>query len=249
MFYTLEALAPSGDETDLYGWIKADDDAVDALQELLRAEGCRISIGHARTRGYGDMHVRLGEPAPAEDVQSRVDRWNRWNRGLSDFLAAPPLSVPDLPPDAFHFALSFPTGAVLVDRCLRYTLDPADMIAWLPSMPTVAAAFPVEERPTRQLESGGAVRWIVAVTRHDRLRGWNAAHGLPRQDEWAVARGAVYVYRFEGTPGERNRLIERLAALSADGVGLRRNEGFGVVAVSDDFHSRFHTQEAPPCTF
>ena len=248
MFYTLEALAPSGDETDLYGWIKADDDAVDALQQLLRAEGCRISIGHARTRGHGDMQLRLGEPAPAEDVRSRVDRWDRWNRGLSDFLAAPPLSVAGLPPDAFYFALSFPTGAVLVDPFLRYTLDPADMIGWLPPMPAVAAAFPVEERAIRQLESGGAVRWIVAVTRHDRLRGWNAAHGLPRQDEWAVARGAVYVYRFEGTPGQRDALIAQLAALSEDGVGLRRNEGFGVVAVSEDFHRRFHTQEAPPCT-
>ena len=122
------------------------------------------------------------------------------------------------------------------------------MIGWLPPMPTVAAAFPVQERPPRRLESGGAVRWIVAVTRHDRLRGWNAAHGLPRQDEWAVARGAVYVYRFEGTPGQRDALIAQLAALSEDGVGLRRNEGFGVVAVSEDFHRRFHTQEAPPCT-
>ena len=144
-----------------------------------------------------------------------------------------------------YFALSFPTGAVLVDRFLRYTLDPADMIDWLPPMSTVAAAFPVEERPTRQLESGGAVRWIVAVTRHDRLRGWNAAHGLPRQDEWAVARGAVYVYRFEGTPGENETgSLSGLPPCPRMGVGLRRNEGFGVAVVSDDFHRRFHTQEA-----
>ena len=246
IFYTLEALAPSGNEADLHGWIKADDRALDTLVHLLQEEDSRISIGHARTRGYGDVRLRLGDPIPAEDLQSVVDGWSRWNRDLIDFLGSPPLCVPELAPDAFYFALSFPTGAVIVDRFLRYTLDPADMIGWLPPMPAVADAFPMQGRPVRQLESGGALRWVAAVTRHERLRGWNAAHGLPRQDEWAIARGAAYAYRFEGAPSEREALNERLAALSEDGVGLRRNEGFGVVEVCDEFHRRFHTQEARP---
>ena len=246
VFYTLEALAPSGREADLHGWIKADDDALDVLRRLLHEEDARISIGRARTRGYGDMRMQLGDPIPEEVLQAQVERWNRWSEDLVDFLGAPPLGVPGLAPDGFYFALSFPVGAVLVDRFLRYTLDPADMIGWLPSMPTVTAAFPLSSRPVRSLGSGGAVRWIAAVTRHERLRGWNAAHGLPRQDEWVVARGATYVYRFEGTPGERDSLHERLASLGEDGMGLRRNEGFGVVTVCDEFHRRFHQQEAQP---
>ena len=244
ILYTLEALAPSGNEADLHGWIRADDDALDALEQLLQEEDSRISIGRARTRGYGDMRLRLSDPVPAEDWPSAADRWNRWSRDLSDLLGSPPFCVPHLAPDDFYFALSFPNGAVIVDRFLRYTLDPADMIGWLPPMPTVAHAFPMQNRPVRQLESGGAVRWVAAVTRHERLRGWNAAHGLPRQDEWAIARGATYVYRFEGAPGERDALNERLATLDDGGVGLRRNEGFGVVSVCDEFHRRFRQQEA-----
>ena len=246
MFYTLEALAPSENETDLYGWLRADDDALDSLRQLLRDEGCRISVGHARTRGYGDLRLRLGEPTDMGDPPSHAQRWNQWNRDLIDFLGSPPLSVTGLDPESFYFALSFPTGVVLVDRFLRYTLDPADMIGWLPPMPALVDAFPMQNRPALQLESGGAVRWIAAVTRHERLRGWNAAHGLPRQDEWAVARGAAYVYRFDGAPCEREPLIERLVTLSEDGVGLRRNEGFGVVVVSEEFHRRFRKQEAQP---
>ena len=73
-----------------------------------------------------------------------------------------------------------------------------------------------------------------------------AAHGLPRQDEWAVARGAVYVYCFTGTATERKALIEQLATLSEEGVGLRRNEGFGLVIVSDNFHRQFCQQEVQP---
>ena len=251
MFYTLEALVPSGADADLYGWLKANDEALDAVRRILRAEDGRISIGHARTRGYGDALLRLGEPAAAEDeqgLQARVDRWSRWSRELNELLAAPPFSLADRAPDSFFFGLSFPTGAVLVDRFLRYTLDPAAMIDWLPPMPTVAAAFPLKDRPARRLDTGGEVRWITAVTGHERLRGWNAAHGLPRQDEWMVARGAAYVYRFEGGQRQREALFARLGALAEDGVGLRRNEGFGVVAVSDEFHRRFHRQEAQQCT-
>ena len=246
VLYTLEALAPSANEADLHGWIRADDDALEALGRLLREEDSRVSIGHARTRGYGDVRLRLGEPAPAVDMPSAAARWNQWSRDLIGFLGSPPLGVSDLAPDGFYFSLSFPTGAVFVDRFLRYSLDPADMIGWLPPMSAVADAFPMQGRPLRRLESGGAVRWIAAVTRHERLRGWNAAHGLPRQDEWAVARGAVHVYRFDGTPSERDALNQRLATLTENGVGLRRNEGFGVVTVCDEFHRRFHGQEAQP---
>lgn len=247
MFFTLEAIAPSGKEIDLYGWIRADDAALCALQRLLHDEDWRVSVGHARTRGYGDVRLRMEHSRASADAPSRLRRWNQWSRALSDFLAAAPFSVGQCRPDRFYFALSFPTGAVIVDRFLRSSVDPAAMIGWLPPMSAVGDAFPLEGRPVRQLESGGAVRWIAAVTRHERLRGWNAAHGLPRQDDWAMARGAAYLYCFEGAETEREALIERLGALAEDGLGLRRNEGFGVVKVCDEFHRRFHKQDEPPC--
>ena len=246
IFYTIEAMQPSGEENDLYGWLMADDDALDALKKLLEDEDHRISVGYHRTRGYGDLRLRLDEPIEKDDSRSRTEDWTGWSRDLIDFLGSPPLSVPDLDPEDFYFSLSFPTGAVFVDRFLRYTLDPADMISWLSPMTSVDAAFPMQIRPTRQLASGGTVCWITAITQHERLRGWNAAHGLPRQDEWIVTRGAVYVYRFQGTVTEREALIQQLATLSEDGVGLRRNEGFGTVIVSDNFHRRFCQQEVQP---
>ena len=247
MFFTLEAIAPSGKETDLYGWIQANDAALGALERLLHEEDGRVSMGHARTRGYGDVVLRLEHARASEDATSMMQRWNKWSCALSDFLASAPDSVRECQPDRLYFALSFPTGAVIVDRFLRYSVDPAVMIDWLPPMSAAGNAFPLEGRPVRQLDSCGAVRWIAAVTRHERLRGWNAAHGLPRQDDWAVARGAVYLYCFEGAQSEREPLIERLESLTGDGIGLRRNEGFGVVDVCDEFHHRFHKQKVLPC--
>ena len=180
MFFTLEATAPSGEETDLYGWIQADDATLRDLERLLHEEDGRVSIGHARTRGYGDVVLRVEHPRTADDATPSVHRWHQWSCALSEFLASAPASVRECPSDRFYFALSFPTGAVIVDRFLRYSVDPAAMIDWLPPMSDVGDAFPLEERPVRQLDSGGAISWIAAVTRHERLRGWNAAHGLPR---------------------------------------------------------------------
>ena len=117
------------------------------------------------------------------------------------------------------------------------------MIPWLSPMSAVDDAFPIENRPVLQPSFGGTIRWISAVTRHAHLHGWNAAQGLPRQDEWGVARGSVYVYRFRGTAQEREALIQELMTLSKNGVGLRRNEGFGIVIISDDFHRQFRNQE------
>lgn len=243
IFYTLEALPPSEQEKDLYGWLMADDDALAALKKLLHDEDHRISVGHHRTRGYGDVRLQLGNAVEMDDLQSYAEKWKQWSCNLIDFLGSPPLCVPSLDSENFYFSLSFPAGAVFVDRFLRYTLDPADMVAWLPPMTSVDAAFPMQGRPTQQLASGGTVRWVTTTTRHERLRGWNAAHGLPRQDEWAIARGSVYVYCFQGAGKECEVLIQQLAALSQYGVGLRRNEGFGRVVVSDDFHRRFCQQQ------
>ena len=243
ILYTPESMLPSGQAEDLYGWLMADDEALVGLKQLLESEDYRISVGQHRTRGYGDIRVTLGKAVGLDDSQADPKHWEQWSLDLIDFLGNQPFSVPELDSEAFYFSLSFPTGAIFVDKFLRYSLDPASMIPWLSPMSSVDDAFPIQDRPMRQAAFGGTVRWIAAVTRHEHLHGWNAAQGLPRQDEWGVARGSVYVYCFRGTAQEREALIQELITLSKDGVGLRRNEGFGTVIVSDDFHRQFRNQE------
>ena len=238
IFYTLEAIEPSGEEVDLYGSLRADDRALECLTALLAREDGRISVGHARTRGYGDLRMQLSAEGVNGADRSDEKRWRVWSGSLIGFLERQDFEMPDLDTDAFYFSITFPNGAVLVDRFLRYSLDPADMVKWLPAMSHVNEAFPIDQRPVRQFGSTGRIRWIAAVTRSERLRGWNAAHGLPRQDEWAAARGASYVYSFSGNAEDLEVLLRRLHALRCDGLGLRRNEGFGVASVSDEFHRR-----------
>ena len=243
ILYTLESTLPSNEEKDLYGWILTNDKALEDLKELLKSEDYRISVGHHRTRGYGDVHIQLDESVANVGLQSDMENWEQWSQELIAFLSSDPLCISNINPDDFYFSLSFPTGAIFVDEFLRYSLDPAALLSWLSPMSSVDDAFPIQNRPVHELPSGGKMQWIASVTKDERLRGWNAAHGLPRQDEWSIARGAVYVYCFHGTLQEKEVLIQHLSTLSKDGVGLRRNEGFGTVVISDDFHHQFRKQQ------
>jgi hypothetical protein len=185
------------------------------------------------------------------------DRWQQWSDALIQFArdasaTGDAKSTTDrrrtVDLNASHdllFSISLPDGAILVDHLLRYTADPAAVIDWLPPLPEPARLFPVDERSAATLPSGGTVRCVAVVTNQQLLRGWNAAHGLPRQDEWMVARGSVYVYWFQGSQEQRGNLHQRLTELSTSGIGLRRNEGYGRIAVSDPIHSTLALQETP----
>jgi hypothetical protein len=246
IFFTLEALEPGpdphGSAPDLVGWIDADDWAHGQLLKLISAEDSMITLGHARTRGYGRVRIELREALPGtEDHDAR----EHWSSELLAFLGRPEFGIGHLDPSrCLAFALTLPTGAVLVDDLLRATQDPADAVEWLPRIPSVDDPGS-SARDGREVE-GGILRWVGGVTRHERLRGWNAAHGLPRQDEWAVARGSVFAYLFEGGSDGRAALHDRLDQVERQGIGLRRNEGFGDVVVSDAFHREYLRQEGHP---
>ncbi len=246
ILYSLDAIDPLEEETELVGWLDADESALADLQGLLKQSRGQIRVGHARTRGYGKVRLDVEEKLQAEQAG-----WDAWNNELLGFLGDvrkefhPPRLLDFQPQQHFFFSLSLPAGAVLVDSLLRSSIDPANMLPDWPSLPPPEPGLCVLGRTATKLPGGGKLWCVAAVAHPERSRGWNAAHGLPRQDEWTVTRGAVYAYLLEGDGSARSALVERLARLEREGIGARRNEGFGRVIVSDDFHRRFHTQEPP----
>lgn len=243
ILYTLPVMQPrtwdigTDAQAVLTGVLEADDEIVAELRDLLKDEGGEVRVGHARTRGYGRLMLEIQEEQTAEAADLEA-----WSRELIAFLRrinGDKFRYLD-PERHLFFSLGLPNGALLLDRVLRYTLDPSGLVDWLPPLPP----------PTLECLPGfenGEPRdglWCLgAIARHERLRGWNAAHGLPRQDEWAVIRGAVYAYLFQGSLDERQALKEKLAALAQTGIGARRCEGLGRVLLSDRFHQDFQPQE------
>ncbi len=238
ILYSLPVLEPREQGASLTGLIEASDEEVEQLRHLLEDEDGEVRIGHARTRGYGRLRLKIGSPQPALDGDLAG-----WSEALIGFLAGLGAGLPAFDPARdFFFSVDLPTGALLLDSVLRYSLDLSGMVEWLPPLPPANAARPVLDVAPVPFE-GGQLWCLGAITRHERLRGWNAAQGLPRQDEWLVSRGAVQAYLFRGDSAGRQALLGRLRKLQQAGVGARRGEGYGRVVVSDDFHHRFHRQE------
>jgi CRISPR-associated protein Csx10 len=63
-------------------------------------------------------------------------------------------------------------------------------------------------------------------TRRELTGGWHAATRLPKPDDYAASAGCVYEYHLREDPGS-----QALARLVDHGVGLRRPEGFGWIAL------------------
>lgn len=239
ILYTLPVLEPREQESRLTGLIEAGDNEVELLRELLSAENGEVRVGHARTRGYGRVCLEIG----THDTDSHPSL-TRWSEALIHFLRELKPGLPEFDTSRhLFFSVGLPAGALLLDEVLRYSLDPSGMVSWLPRLPSPDAAIPVLKNDAKTFE-GGHLWCLGAITRHERLRGWNAVHGLPRQDEWIVSRGAVYAYLFEGDNAGRQALLDRLTDLERTGLGARLGEGLGRVVVSDDFHHRFSRQES-----
>lgn len=116
-----------------------------------------------------------------------------------------------LTPDSFYFAITLQSDAILLDRFLRST-------------PEIDLGFE-------------GIECIIRIVKMITVRGWNAAHRLPKEDEGAVLKGSTYIFRYQGN--HLDALFNRLQILEDKGVGVRRNEGFGRVTISSPFHLNF----------
>lgn len=111
-------------------------------------------------------------------------------------------------PEGLLFAITFASHGIFVDPFLR---------------------------PTHKIDLGlKGVEEVMKVARKTKIRGWNAAWGMPKADDTGVMMGSVYLFRYMGQ--DKALLAEHLERLRKEGVGLRREEGFGMVAVDDQLH-------------
>jgi CRISPR-associated protein Csx10 len=65
------------------------------------------------------------------------------------------------------------------------------------------------------------------------ISGWNALLKLPKEDDMAIVKGSVFIYKIDRSVEE---IINGLDKIETEGIGKRRAEGFGVVTVCDPFH-------------
>jgi CRISPR-associated protein Csx10 len=164
-----------------------------------------VRVGNNRSRGFGRVAIQtrsFGVEA-AEEIAERARAFDARLRTRAGQLALP---------HAFYLPITLTSDTLLYDRLLRHQLTLTG--AYLDTVWNIPGAELVYQNAGRE-----------------RVAGWHDVWGLPRADEWGIARGSVFLF---GLPGEPD--FARLAQMQARGIGARRSEGFGQVRIADTFH-------------
>lgn len=75
---------------------------------------------------------------------------------------------------------------------------------------------------------------VAKVIHETYIRGWQSSWRLPKVEDVALERGSVFVFRYDGS--DFDGLAAYLGKLVIEGIGLRREEGFGQIRVCDPLH-------------
>jgi len=123
------------------------------------------------------------------------------------------------------FSIVLYSDVILLDRYLRYTsvLDENILHA------EFGADFP----------AGLEIRLQTKFLSMRIVSGWNVKHGLPKENELAIAAGSVFVFAHKEnlSENENRQLNNFFNLIQNQGIGERKSEGFGRVIVNDWFHS------------
>ncbi len=189
----------------LSGDLYLEEEQVSLLEPLISEN---IFVGADRTSGMGEIELALSE---ADDLSGLdLAAWDSAFMKRVKAVSAHALTEKEIEANrsGLLFSVKLESDAILVDEFLR---------------------------PTSELELGfDQVKYVMKVAGAKVVRGWNAAWGLPKQDEQAVAMGSVYLFCYEGNDLEE---LERfLVDLKVKGIGLRREEGFGRISVCEPLH-------------
>lgn len=215
MLYTASALSPrtlrpdsKQEETALVfvGRVHVSD--LEALDSLLKALD-RVALGALHTRGYGRVRVQEAD-VHLLSLEERLKAFNGLLKALWQDIRQVAENAQDLPqePQDLYFSVDLLAPGVFQER----------------GLPVLTPTLTI---------GGRTLKPVFWMTRPDMASGWSVAWGLPKMTHLAAKMGSVYVYRWDGPPED---LLPALQALEEQGVGERRDEGFGECLVCHPFH-------------
>lgn len=189
-----------------------DTGTADMVTQLLRRQDDQLWVGAGRSRGLGAVHIAITDVAALdEDMASR-------QAGLTAALVkrGAPNEVA-LPENYSYMALTLQSAALLPDAFGRWqrTISADALSAW--------AGWPA-----------GTVELRQAFVAETAIEGWNAALGLPKPDAMAIAAGSCWLFRIRDVPVAD--VVAAFQRLEAEGIGDRRQEGFGMLRACDALH-------------
>ncbi|OQY97696.1 MAG: hypothetical protein B6D35_14355 [Candidatus Brocadia sp. UTAMX2] len=200
------------------GWLTGTQERIDCFWKRLR-ESARVSvkndseieanlrIGRAKKR-RGYLRCTMKKIAPDADREETL-------HPLFSREANPKLRSDN------RLIIMLQTPAIVYDRLFRplTTLRPDEF-------------FSESKLKDKVTEVNG--RTFSATTVID---GWSGVHKLPRVPEIAVAAGSTFVFTLNtAAVDHEGEALEELKKIQADGIGERKNEGYGQILINPPFH-------------
>ena len=169
-----------------------------------------LGLGRGRGRGgYGEATVRVLALESTDGVTGLLDKGD-FERRWDLFRTA----------KGRHFTITLHSDTIVADRYLRYQTTLTE--------PVLAAELGVPE---------DALKRHAAFSVPCTADGFSGIHGLPLETEIAVSRGSAFL--FEVMRDEVLDTVKKgLRKLEEEGMGFRRNQGFGRLIVCDGYHLR-----------
>ncbi|MBT9174767.1 MAG: hypothetical protein DDT22_00428 [candidate division WS2 bacterium] len=163
-------------------------------------------VGLGKTRGLGN--IKITEIENLESIFPPELVLSAVEKRFSKFQEkSSPLNIKG-------FSITLYSDAIIMDKFMRYKSC-------------------IDEQYLREEFDLDNVKLICAFNSMRAILGWNTAWGLPKEKELAIEKGSTF---FFSCAAEGKNLIGTLKRIETEGIGLRREEGFGRVFVCDPFH-------------
>jgi CRISPR-associated protein Csx10 len=193
------------------------DELVEGLITYLTGQHGQCRLGGSASRGLGKVELQPVLIKQPSTIESRIDRFNktleeRWRR-WQIFGDVPTESIEN----RCFFSLDLQSDAILVENWQRTMVISAAML-----------------QQAVGLESGD-LKLHQAYSSYGLRSGWNAAWGLPKDNQLITNSGSVFLFSIDKSVQEQ--WLSKLEDLEIWGIGNATAEGFGQVRVCDDFHN------------
>ncbi len=201
----------------LRGSARIPSDLVNKVTQTLQQKVKRL--GGGSSRGLGKVCIAVDKQQVSDTLSKRIKVFNEGLQAVWKSYADLPNTEID-PFESTYFTINLQSDAILTAED-----------GWQRSM--VLTAPMLKQMTGCETE----VTLIRSFASYDYVGGWNAAWRLPKETELVTKMGSVFMFH---TPNI-DSWMSALQTLENNGIGNRREEGFGQILICDPFH--LHTRD------
>jgi CRISPR-associated protein Csx10 len=168
-----------------------------------------VGLGSHTSKGYGKVEAKKAD-IKIEKLESRVQSFNEKLKEMWKDVLSIALNKNELPnePQYTYFSIDLLSPTILKKD----------------GIPTLKLSVNLKEREIEPILFSASSTFIG---------GWSTAWGLPKETTYGAGIGSTYVFKLNV---ESKELYQHLERIELDGVGEKRDEGYGDVLICHPFH-------------